>query len=196
MDDAIAKALTLIGDADFILGAAFVWTFILEDLAVVASGLLVEAGRAPMAPMLVVLMTGVLLGDLGLYGLGALGARYPRIARWIGEDRVEKGRAFLTRRTIVAVVVSRSTPGARLPTYLAAGYLGVSFSRFCLAAVPASIFWTFVLFYAAYGLGAAASDVIGDAKWVLAGLVVAALLWIFRRRIVAPFRPAAPPAGE
>ncbi|MEM6492622.1 MAG: hypothetical protein AAF684_12075, partial [Pseudomonadota bacterium] len=105
MEGPIAYAMALIGDADFVIAAAFVATFILEDPAVIASGLLVEAGRAPMTPMLSALMAGVLLGDLGLYGLGALAAKYPRIARLIGEERVEKGRSFLTRRTILAVVV-------------------------------------------------------------------------------------------
>ena len=134
------------------------------------------------------LMAGVLLGDLGLYGLGALAARVKWIERLIGPERVEKGREFLNRRIIMAVLISRATPGARLPTYLAAGYVGASFTRFCVAAIPAAMFWTVVLFFAAYGAGAAASEGLADAQWIVAGVLALALIWTFRKRLLAPLR--------
>lgn len=188
MDDPLASATALLADAEFIALAAFLATFILEDLAIVAAGLLAADGRATIGALIAALMAGVLIGDLGLYGLGKLAARFPAIERLIGPGRVEAGRAFLERRTIMAVLVSRMTPGARLPTYVAAGYVGASFTRFCLAAIPAAVCWTLALFFAAYGIGAAAVSGLANLQWVAAALLLATTAWVFRKRLLRPFR--------
>lgn len=191
MTDPLAVATAYLEHAEFVSAAAFLATFVLEDLAVVAGGLLAADGRAPVEQLLAALMAGVLIGDLGLYGLGALAARIRWIERLIGPERVARGRAFLSRRTMMAVWVSRSTPGARLPTYVAAGYVGAPFGRFCLAAIPAAFVWTIGLFFAAYLAGAAVMQGLGGAQWALAALLLMATAWMFRKRLLGSLRFAA-----
>ena len=51
-------------------GAIILGTFILEDAATVVAGMQVQDGKLIWPLALVALYTGVIAGDMGLYGLG------------------------------------------------------------------------------------------------------------------------------
>lgn len=121
-------------------------TLVSEDLACIAAGLLVSGGRIEFVPATVACFTGILIGDIGLYGLGrALGrpalARAP--LRWVvKESAVERGARWFEQRGVRVVFLSRFLPGLRLPTYVAAGVVRASFPRFAGAFVVACAIWT------------------------------------------------------
>ena len=106
---ALAGHSVLFQAAAIILG-----TFILEDAATVAAAMQVEDGSLSLWVALLSLYAGIVLGDLGLYGLGRLSARIPWVARHLPPHRQETIRAWISGRIFRVVLVSRFLPGLRL----------------------------------------------------------------------------------
>ncbi len=147
-------------------------TLLLEDPTTVAGGLLVVAGQVSFTTAWLGLATGIAAGDLGLYGLGRLFGERVRSWRWIDEAKWTQGARWLEENLTKAVVLSRFVPGARLPTYLAAGGLKTSFSHFALVAVLATTLWATLLLGLTIALGDAIHDWLGSLRWAGLGLVV------------------------
>jgi membrane protein DedA with SNARE-associated domain len=133
--------------------AIVIGTFILEDATTILCAMAAADGRlyAPLA--LGSLFVGVALGDIGLFALGGLAARHPWARRVIAMDKVQAVQAWMDGRLISAVISTRFLPGARLPTYSACGFLGLSFQRFALAVIFGTVVWTTLLFTITLGLG-------------------------------------------
>ena len=176
--DSIASLLALAGHSPvFQAGAIIVGTFILEDAATVAAAMQVEQGvlSAPLA--LAALYAGIVLGDLGLYGLGRLSASVPWIARHLPPQRQETVRAWISGRIFKVVLVSRFLPGLRLPTYTTCGFVGADLRQFILAAIVATACWTSLLFVTSMKLGQFLMDHLGAWRWAgAAGFVVFIIL--------------------
>ena len=152
-------------------------TFVLEDAATVLAAMDVQVGRVATTVALGALYAGIVLGDLGLYGLGRLAALVPWVRRLIPPDRLSTGTAMLDTHVVKIVFVSRFLPGARLPTYTACGYFGVNFPRFALAAVGATLIWTSLLFSVSLHVGHLIMEHLGTWRWVgVAGFVLTILL--------------------
>ncbi len=159
-------------------GAIILGTFILEDAATVLAGMQVQDGRLIWPLALAALYTGVILGDMGLYGLGKLAALWPLLMRIIRPDRRAKGREWLKGRVFRVVFVSRFLPGARLPTYTTCGFFSAGFLRFSAAAALATLIWTTALFGISLRVGEWLINHLGAWRWfgafVFIGLIVIA----------------------
>jgi membrane protein DedA with SNARE-associated domain len=152
-------------------------TFVLEDAATVLAAMDVQVGRVALSVALSALYAGIVLGDLGLYGLGRLAAQVPWARRWVPPERLRDSAALLDTHVIKVVFISRFLPGARLPTYTACGYLGVDFGRFASAAVGATLIWTSLLFGVSLHVGKLIMEHLGTWRWVgVAGFVLTVLL--------------------
>ena len=140
-------------------------TFVLEDAATVLAAMQAQSGHLQIEVALLALYAGIILGDLGLYGLGALSARVPLLARWVPPSRMRQGRVWLDGRVFKVVFISRFIPGARLPTYTACGFLHANLRRFALAAVVATLVWTSLLFSVSLKVGALLMEHLGAWRW-------------------------------
>jgi len=175
--DTFLAVLHSLGDSRaLVLLAILLGTFILEDAATVAAALLAAEGVIPHAAALATLYVGIMIGDLGLYGLGALASRWERARRWVTEHRMLRGRAFLEGSLFVTLFGARCTPGMRLPTYTASGFLGVSFPRFALYAAVVAAAWATALYVIVAVLGETVLSQLGPWRWVAAAAVIAAAL--------------------
>ena len=174
----IANLLALAGhSAWFQAGAIIIGTFILEDGATVAAAMQVQDGSLPMWLALVSLYAGIVLGDLGLYGLGRLSAHIPWVARQLPPRRQETIRAWISGRIFKVVVISRFLPGLRLPTYTTCGFVGADLRQFTLAAIVATAAWTTLLFATSLQLGHFLMEHLGAWRWAgAAGFVVFIIL--------------------
>ena len=154
-------------------GTIVLATFILEDAATVLAAMAAQSGQISVPLALASLYVGIVVGDLGLYGLGALSARVPLLRRLLPPPRVAPAQAWLAGRVFRVVLVSRFLPGVRLPTYTACGFLGADLRRFAAATALATSVWTSGLFAVSLNLGAVLMAHYGAWRWAgAAGLVL------------------------
>ncbi len=137
-----AEGLTLIVYMFFIALA----TLFSEDATCIGAGLLVAQGNIGFVPATLACFIGIVVGDsllffAGRYISGPLLTRRPM--RWIiSKEALEGASAWLRKRGAIVIVASRFIPGSRVPTYIAAGSLGLSFWTFLLYFTIASVIWT------------------------------------------------------
>ena len=133
----------------------FVATFVLEDVAAVGAGLLLATGGISWLAAFAACFLGIWTGDVGLYALARYAGRgwFERSSfRRFGSKVAESERWFAERGTPI-LIFSRVLPGARLPTYLAAGFLRLPLSRFLFVTGTASFGWTLAVLWLAQTLG-------------------------------------------
>jgi membrane protein DedA with SNARE-associated domain len=150
----------------------FATTFILEDLATVGAALLAAEGTISPSFALSALMAGIFLGDLALYGIGAAARTQSWARRFIGEERMARGRTWLERRYVPSLVAARFVPGLRLPTFAASGFLHLPFLHFFIVAAVAGFVWTTGVFALLLSFGTMALDQLGNWRWIIALLLV------------------------
>ncbi len=183
--------LSLHGHDPVIQGALILLgTFVLEDAATILAAMDVQVGKASLAVALAALYLGIVLGDVGLYGLGRLALATPWAQRWAPPGRFPHSRDWLRSHVFSVVFVSRFLPGARLPTYTACGYFQADLRRFALAAVVATSIWTSLLFTVSLHLGRFLSEHLGAWRW--AGMAGFALTIVIAGRLAARLQAAHP----
>lgn len=158
-------------------GAIVFATFILEDAATVLAAMQAQSGALSIPLALGALYVGIVLGDLGLYGLGWLAARLAPVRRLLPPRRTETVRAWLEGKVFRVVLISRFLPGVRLPTYTTCGYLGADLRAFTLATALATTVWTSGLFAVSFRIGDILMAHFGVWRWAGAvGMVVFMLI--------------------
>jgi membrane protein DedA with SNARE-associated domain len=174
----ITSLLALAGrSALFQAGAIILGTFILEDAATVAAAMQVQDGSVTFWLALMSLYAGIVLGDLGLYGLGRMSAYIPWVGRQLPPHRQETIKAWISGRIFKVVLVSRFLPGLRLPTYTTCGFVGANLRQFTLAAIVATACWTTLLFAVSLKVGQFLMDHLGAWRWAgAAGFVAFVIL--------------------
>lgn len=190
MIDDTGTLLLALGSNPWAIAAAIVLaTFILEDVATVAAALLAADNTITPSLALAALITGIFVGDCLLYGLGAAARTQRWAKRFIGDERMAKGRAWLKRRYVPALIGARFMPGLRLPTYTSSGFLNLPFAPFALVAAAAGIVWTTLLFTLVFVFGVMTVEHLGVWRWSIAAIFAILILvapYIIQR--IAPGR--------
>jgi membrane protein DedA with SNARE-associated domain len=102
-------------------------------------------------------LIGIFVSDLMLYFGGRVVGR--TIANWgplrkiLTGPKIDRASRWLVERGASVVILSRFTPGLRLPVYVAAGLLQTSFWTFAAYFLLAAALWTPALVGAAALLG-------------------------------------------
>ncbi len=130
--------------AGFALFAALVFaaSMISEDLTCIGVGLLVAQGRVGFVAGAAACAFALWLGDLALYGAG----RFFDLSRFATGAVIGSGPLW--------ILASRFLPGARLPTYLAAGALRYPIGAFAFWLAVGAVLWAPIVVGGAAGLGA------------------------------------------
>ncbi|MEO5667459.1 MAG: hypothetical protein ABIR96_05330 [Bdellovibrionota bacterium] len=155
----------------------FFGTFVLEDAALAAAIVLAAKGEISVPAAFLASFLGISVGDIGLYALGVL------LARWGRAQQI--GFLVRLRQKLVdlvpvegmgrAVVVSRILPGARLPTYVGAGFVSYSFARFVVLTLLSVLGWVLVAF-----AGGRAAESLLSKHWLISVIVLLALLHVIK----------------
>jgi membrane protein DedA with SNARE-associated domain/pimeloyl-ACP methyl ester carboxylesterase len=180
-------------------------TLVSEDLACIAAGLLVAAGKLTFGPAVTACFAGIFIGDLLLVLAGrALGRRV--LTRWplrgrVSNESVARAERWFARRGAWVVLASRFMPGTRLPTYVAAGVLRMPWGKFALWFALACALWTPLLVGAAALAGNAVLGwfqvwtqavgwmiAAGIVVWLVAKIGVQAATWRGRRLLLGKWR--------
>ena len=176
-----------------------------EDLIVLAGGTLVAKANLSLPLMMVTAYVGKLGGDLMIFRIGRkLGPKtftHPRFRRILTPERVAWAQQHFVRHGILTVFMARFLPGLRAPSYLVAGACGFSSKKFLLADGIAAGLSAPLLTYLGYRFGMTVLERIhGTLRWVVLGVVAAAVVtwgirWFVARRRAArePAPPLPPP---
>jgi membrane protein DedA with SNARE-associated domain len=121
-------------------------TFASEDLTCITAGLLVREGRVGAAAAVLACTAGIVVGDVGLWSIGAAARRVRRYPAWLARRlqaaRTAAAAESLQARAPLAILTSRFLPGTRLPLYVGAGLAGVPLRTFTLWVSLAALAWT------------------------------------------------------
>ena len=141
-------------DVDAISGKAFFTIFVLimvftifsEDLSVIAAGLLAAAGILPFFYAVLSCFLGILIVDTNIYWLGKK-VGHPILKRapfkWmIKEKDLNRAENLFEMYGMELLFIARFIPGARFPTYFAAGLLRSNFKTFLTYFVISVAVWT------------------------------------------------------
>lgn len=172
-------------------------TLVSEDLASISGGLLARNGVIGLLPAIAACVTGVYVGDLGLWAIGRFlgdqGLRHEWVARRLRGVAIDVGNQ-IDANIASAVLASRLVPGSRLPMYLAVGACGRRPWTFAGWSLVAVLLWTPLLVWLTYTLGAAATArLVGGLTGAVQSVLAATLIflswtlasrWIGRRRSV------------
>jgi membrane protein DedA with SNARE-associated domain len=157
--------------------ALFFGTFVLEDAALVGALALLAQNKIGLNEAFWACFLGISVGDSLVYALGYVASlikltdetgRLYRFVSWIKSFKIEKTLSYM-------IVASRAIPGARLPTYLLAGYIRYSFLKFTVLTLISVFAW--VLF--AFTLGHSVQGLVAD-HWVYSTVLCVALLFFCR----------------
>lgn len=198
-ENLLETAQTLPPSASF--AAIILATFVLEDVAIVGTGLLASTGM--INPYLggAALLIGITLGDFGLFGLGRGAAKLPGLRRYVDTRAAQKLKGLGAKRSVSLVFTARFLPGMRLPTYTGLGYVGASFWRFFCAVIFAVTAWTVVLYSMVVVLGRNVLEAAGAWKWaiivaLIAGGFLVERMIIKRRRSALKLQNSAAEADQ
>jgi len=133
----------------------FCATFVLEDAAAIGAGLLLAVGQISWPAAFAACFLGIWLGDVGLYALARIAGRewFERSSFRKHSAKVARSEKWFAERGTLILIFSRVVPGARLPTYLAAGFLRVPLPRFLFVTGAAAFVWTFIILFLAQTFG-------------------------------------------
>ncbi|ARW09198.1 DedA family protein [Acetobacter ascendens] len=158
-------------------------TFVLEDAATVITAIQVNLHTLSPITALVALYIGIVTGDVGLYGLGYLAARWKPAQRWVNTAQMENQKVWLSKNLFWVVFISRFIPGTRLPLYTASGFFNAGLPIFTAATFLATLIWTTALFALSLHVGGFILDHLGAWRW--AGLAGFVLVIFFMGRLIA-----------
>lgn len=169
----------------------FFTTFVLEDAAAVGAGLLLATGQMTWPAAFTACFLGIWMGDAGLYALARFAGR-----AWFEKSpwrrysaRVDRSEKWFKERGTAILIFSRIVPGARLPTYLASGFLRVRLSCFLFITGTAALVWTFTILFLAQTFGAQVAKWLshyrsGGLMVIIGGLMLLAALQLIRHAIL------------
>jgi len=170
----LADLLFTLGQQPFLLAALlFAATFVLEDVATIAAGVMVAQTGIDPLPALAAVVIGTAAGDLALYGLGRWGASTAFGMRLRSRADVMRAERWIAGRVLAMVFAARFLPGSRLPVFTASGLVAAPFVPVAAIMVLTTPLWTGGLFTIAWLIGEA-----GAKHFIATAVPVGALLLI------------------
>ncbi len=157
----------------------FLETFVQEDLAILSGGVMVTNGSLSVSEVFLSLVAGLLCGDIIIYGIGWLSRKVPWLYRKVFSGKVENAKIRIHDNLLSALIIVRFIPGLLFPTYIACGFLGVSFKRFLATTFITGTAYTAVFLTILIKLGEAFIPAIGRWLWII--LLIMMLLAISYR---------------
>ncbi len=163
-----------------------------EDVTLVGSGTTITTPFGFLATAIAA-SAGLLLRDSVFFGIGHFAGesvfRWPFVQRFVGEERLAKGREMVDHHGGRAVLISRLLVGARATGFLVCGAMGVRVRDFALWDLLGLAITTPLLLLLGYALGEpilASVEWLLEHRWVGIGVVVGAVLaWFAWKRFRA-----------
>lgn len=145
----------------------FFGTFLQEDLAVFTGGMFIIKKDLPYLFVFLSLYSGIIVSDLLIYGLGVAARSLPWTQKYLLNSKVQYAKNRLEKNIIPSIALCRLLPGLLFPTFIACGWLGISFFQFTLITIIAAAFYAAILLFIVTTIGATLIHQIGAIGWVV-----------------------------
>lgn len=156
-------------------------SYLLEDLAIVTAALLAADNSISPSLSLLAIFIGIATGDIGLYALGMLAARWRALRyRLLTNRGMKLVRHRLKNNTMLNIAIIRFIPGLRTIGFTLSGLFRVSFVQYMTSVMVATAIWTAIVFFLIYQLGSVEWLQDNQWKWVIAPCALFAL-WKINR---------------
>lgn len=156
-------------------------SYLLEDLAIITAALLAADNSISPSLALLAIFIGIATGDIGLYGLGLLAAKWRGLRyRLLSNKAMRIIRQRLKTHTMLNIAIIRFIPGLRTIGFTLSGLFRVNFIQFMTSVLLATALWTAIVFFAVYQLGSIEWLENNQWKWIIAPCALFAL-WKINR---------------
>lgn len=145
----------------------FFTSFVQEDFAVLTGGVFVINKELPLLFAFLSLYLGIIISDIGIYGLGVAARSIPWTQKYLLNSNVQYAKKKIEKGLIPSVSLCRLCPGLLFPTFVACGWLGIPFLHFTLITVVAAAVYAVTLLFLITTIGAPIVHQIGTAGWVI-----------------------------
>ena len=187
--DMLADLLLTLSQQPLLLGLTlFAATFVAEDVATIAAGVLVSQTSADFFAALTGVILGTAIGDFALYAFGRWGGNTKFGRKLRARADVKRAEGWISGRVLALVFAARFLPGSRLPVFTASGLVAAPFAPVAAIIVITTPFWTGGLFAVSHYAGEAGAQELIAAAFP-AGLAFFAAALLFRQAKAAIFKP-------
>ena len=185
----LADLLLTLTQQPLLLGLTlFAATFVAEDVATIAAGVLVSQAGADLYVALSGVILGTAVGDLALYAFGRWGGNTKFGRKLRARADVKRAEDWISGRVLALVFAARFLPGSRLPVFTASGLVSAPFAPVAAIIAITTPFWTGGLFAVSHYAGEAGAQELIAAAFP-AGVALFAGVLLFRHAKAAIFKP-------
>jgi membrane protein DedA with SNARE-associated domain len=161
----------------------FLTTFLHEGTAIATGAMLLVQQQSSPILTAACLAGGIVTGDLGIYGLGALARRSEWLQRRLGVAKRLQQQSWFGNRLIPTVAMCRVVPGVLFPTFLSYGWCGVPFRRFAATTVLVTGIYVPLLLTLFVQFGKQMAPLVQHVPWILLGAAVIAVTAFAARHV-------------
>lgn len=120
-------------------------TFLHEDAAILAAAFSTVEHDLPLWLAYISVYTGIVTGDLLIYGLGHLAQKNRWLRSRIIGLKVERVKLWLEIHLVRVLVLCRITPGLLFPTFVACGWFRIPLARFATVSILAGAIYSSIV---------------------------------------------------
>lgn len=164
--------------------------FVQEDAAVIAAATLSVTQVAKTVPVFILICIGLFMSDIWKYWIGWAALKNKSGQVFAEKRHISNMQDKVLTHTFTTLIVARFIPLTRIPAYVACGFFGVSYLKFCAYIAITALLYTIIIFGLFHALGAVLGEKI---LWILpviaiTGLVALISYYLIKRKIKAQTR--------
>ncbi len=142
----------------------FAAPFVQEDAAVVGTAALTALGKLALGPALAAIFLGLFFSDAWKYWIGWAALRNATGAEFSKKSKVLVLKEKVETFPFTTLMGARFIPLTRIPAYIACGFFGVSYTKYCIYIAITAGLYIAIFFAAFHYLGVVMAE---QLKWIL-----------------------------
>ena len=151
------------------LGALF-GPFVQEDASVALAASLSATKAAKTLPLYILTCIGLFFSDIWKYWVGWAALRNKKAKAFANKDQVMVLQDKVRSHTMATLLAARFVPLTRIPAYVACGFFGVSYPKYCVIIAFTAVLYASIVFAAFHVLG----EILGEQLlWVMPIIAIA-----------------------
>lgn len=175
---------------DLIYLGLFLGPFVQEDAAVLAAASLSVNEMRPFGLIYGTVLAGLIMSDIWKYWIGWAALRNPKARAYADKQKAADLGDKVKRHLGATIFAARFVPFSRIPAYVACGFFGVKYWRFCLFVAASAWLYVSIIFLIFHALG----EVMGEQlRWFVPVVGFSVLISYLVYRHIQSRRTDTPP---